>query len=133
MPRPSALLGTLSLERTGAVALQRQVYAALREAILAGRLPPGTRLPSTRTLANELGAARNTVVGAFEQLAAEGYVEARVGDGTRASTYPSAASCSKAPTTVLRAAPSSSASVRVDGRRVPGGRRPARMASRRAA
>ena len=43
MPRPSALLGTLSLERTGAVALQRQVYAALREAILAGRLPPGTR------------------------------------------------------------------------------------------
>ena len=86
MPRPSALLGTLSLERTGAVPLQRQVYAALREAILAGRLPPGTRLPSTRTLANELGAARNTVVGAFEQLAAEGYVEARVGDGTRVAT-----------------------------------------------
>ena len=83
MPRPSALLGTLSLERTGSVALQRQVYAALREAILAGRLPPGTRLPSSRTLASELGAARNTVVGAFEQLAAEGYVEARVGDGTR--------------------------------------------------
>jgi len=86
MPRPSALLGTLSLERTGSVALQRQVYAALREAILAGRLPPGTRLPSSRTLASELGAARNTVVGAFEQLAAEGYVEARVGDGTRVAT-----------------------------------------------
>jgi GntR family transcriptional regulator/MocR family aminotransferase len=86
MPRPSALLGTLSLERTGTVALQRQVYAALREAILAGRLRPGTRLPSSRTLANDLGAARNTVVGAFEQLAAEGYVEARVGDGTRVAT-----------------------------------------------
>jgi GntR family transcriptional regulator/MocR family aminotransferase len=73
----------LSLERTGTVALHRQLYGALREAILAGRLPPGTRLPSTRTLASDLGAARNTVVGAFEQLAAEGYVQARVGDGTR--------------------------------------------------
>src|SRR5262249_34524591 len=83
MPRASAVLGTLSLERAGGVALQRQLYAALREAILAGRLTPGTRLPSTRTLAGDLGAARNTVVGAFEQLAAEGYVEARVGDGTR--------------------------------------------------
>ena len=83
MPRVSAVLGMLSLERDGGVALQRQLYAALREAILAGRLPPGTRLPSTRTLAGDLGAARNTVVGAFEQLAAEGYVEARVGDGTR--------------------------------------------------
>src|SRR5262249_11973244 len=82
MPRQSALLGMLSLERTGTVALQRQLYGALREAILAGRLPPGTRLPSTRALASDLGAARNTVVGAFEQLAAEAYVEARVGDGT---------------------------------------------------
>ena len=83
MPRPAALLGTLALDRTAAAPLQRQLYDALREAILAGRLAPRTRLPSSRQLARDLGAARNTVVGAFEQLVAEGYLEARVGDGTR--------------------------------------------------
>ncbi len=77
------MLGTLALDRSTGVPLQRQLYAALREAILAGRLGPRTRLPSTRVLADELAAARNTVVGAFEQLVAEGYLESRVGDGTR--------------------------------------------------
>src|SRR5262245_50162397 len=83
MPRPGAVLGTIALERDGAVPLQRQRDTALREAILAGRLSPGTRLPATRVLARDLGAARNTVVAAFEQLVAEGYLASRVGDGTR--------------------------------------------------
>jgi GntR family transcriptional regulator / MocR family aminotransferase len=83
MPRPGAVLGTIALDRDGEVPLQRQLYAALREAILAGRLSPGTRLPASRVLARDLGAARNTVVAAFEQLVAEGYLASRVGDGTR--------------------------------------------------
>ncbi len=55
---------------------------ALRGAIRDGRLAPGTRLPSTRVLAGDLGLARGTVVEAFAQLAAEGYLEARRGAGT---------------------------------------------------
>src|SRR5262245_21473210 len=83
MPRPGAVLGTIALDRDTQVPLQRQLYAALREAILAGRLSPGTRLPASRVLARDLGAARNTVIAAFEQLVAEGYLSSRVGDGTR--------------------------------------------------
>ncbi|HEX5596087.1 MAG TPA: PLP-dependent aminotransferase family protein, partial [Micromonosporaceae bacterium] len=55
---------------------------ALREAIRTGRLAPQTRLPSTRVLAAELNLARNTVVTAYEQLTAEGYLSARTGSGT---------------------------------------------------
>src|SRR5690349_22839051 len=65
--------------------LSRQIYRALRDGILAGRLPAGLRLPSTRALATDLGVSRNTVVTAFDQLLAEGYVESRVGRGTRVS------------------------------------------------
>jgi GntR family transcriptional regulator/MocR family aminotransferase len=83
VPRPGALLGTVALERGGPVALHRQLYDALRDAILNGALAPGTRLPATRMLARELGTARNTVMAAFEQLVSEGYLDARVGDGTR--------------------------------------------------
>ncbi len=53
---------------------QRTVHASLRAAILGGRLPAGHRLLSTRTLARELGIARNTVLYAYEQLMAEGLV-----------------------------------------------------------
>src|SRR4051794_20553696 len=55
---------------------------ALRTAIRAGRLAAGTRLPSTRALAGDLGLARGTVVEAFAQLGAEGYLESRHGAGT---------------------------------------------------
>lgn len=73
----------LPLEPGEARPLYRQVYDGLREAILAGRLRPGERLPSTRTLAAELGVARNTVVLAYEQLRTEGYVVGARGGGTR--------------------------------------------------
>jgi GntR family transcriptional regulator / MocR family aminotransferase len=55
---------------------------ALRSAIRAGRLAPGSRLPSTRALALDLGIARGTVVEAYTQLHAEGYLGARRGAGT---------------------------------------------------
>ncbi|UTW05839.1 MocR-like pyridoxine biosynthesis transcription factor PdxR [Pseudomonas benzenivorans] len=62
--------------------LARQLYQALRERILDGRLASGARLPASRELAQLLGIARNTVTRAFDQLYAEGYVEGRVGAGT---------------------------------------------------
>ncbi|HVT70263.1 MAG TPA: aminotransferase class I/II-fold pyridoxal phosphate-dependent enzyme [Trebonia sp.] len=57
--------------------------AALREAVQTGRLLPGTRLPSSRTLAADLGIARNTVAEAYGQLVAEGWLSAQQGSGTR--------------------------------------------------
>jgi GntR family transcriptional regulator/MocR family aminotransferase len=61
---------------------QQAVFERLRHGILAGTLPPGARLPPSRHLASELGVARQTVVLAYERLAAEGYVRARSGSGT---------------------------------------------------
>jgi GntR family transcriptional regulator/MocR family aminotransferase len=60
----------------------RQIYDGFRAAILAGRLRPGERLPSTRMLAAELNISRLPVVYAFEQLLHEGYIEGRAGSGT---------------------------------------------------
>src|SRR5689334_21692897 len=62
--------------------LFRQVYRALRSGIVNGRLPAGTRLPATRALATELGVSRTTVLLAYEQLAAEGYLDGRRGSGS---------------------------------------------------
>ena len=70
-------------DRRSKASLYRQVYDGLRSAILDGRLESGVRLPSTRAAAAELGVARNTMVAVFEQLAAEGFLRSRVGDGTR--------------------------------------------------
>ncbi len=58
------------------------IEQALRSAIRDGRLAAGQRLPSTRVLASDLGLARGTVVEAYAQLAAEGYLDARRGSGT---------------------------------------------------
>jgi GntR family transcriptional regulator/MocR family aminotransferase len=60
----------------------RTVESALRDAIRTGRLPAGSRLPSSRDLAAQLGVARGTVTLAYTQLAAEGYLVARRGSGT---------------------------------------------------
>ena len=69
--------------------LYQQLYHALRRAILSGALAAGTRLPSTRTLARELGVSRNTVLLAYDQLLAEGYTVSHTGSGTYvASTLP---------------------------------------------
>ncbi len=73
----------IELPRDGAAPLHKSLYDALRGAILAGRLAPRAPLPSTRDLAKQLGVARGTVVAAYEQLAAEGYLQARTGSATR--------------------------------------------------
>ena len=65
---------------------QHVVFDRLRRGIMAGTLAPGARLPPSRHLAEELGVARQTVVLAYERLAAEGYVRARVGSGTFVAT-----------------------------------------------
>ena len=57
--------------------VRAQVEAGIRAAVRGGRLPAGTRLPSTRALAADLGVTRRVVVEAYDQLAAEGYVSAR--------------------------------------------------------
>jgi GntR family transcriptional regulator/MocR family aminotransferase len=63
------------LQLTGAKTLMRQLYDRLREAILAGSLPPGFRLPSSRDLARHLNVSRNTVSFVIDQLAMEGYLD----------------------------------------------------------
>ena len=61
---------------------QRRLYEAAKAAIHQQRLGAGSKLPSSRDLARDLGIARNTVIAAFEQLAAEGYVISALGSGT---------------------------------------------------
>ncbi|MES2530727.1 MAG: PLP-dependent aminotransferase family protein [Pseudomonadota bacterium] len=63
-------------------ALNRQLYDCLRSAILDGSLPPSSPLPASRDLAREIEMSRNTVLHAYAQLQAEGYVHSRVGSGT---------------------------------------------------
>ncbi len=75
----------LAIERGTDEPAYRQIYEQIRLAILAGRLRPGTRLPSSRGLAAELGVSRNTVLTAFDMLGQEGYTEGGVGSGTRVS------------------------------------------------
>ena len=65
------------------VSLRRQLEAALRVAIRAGRLAPGAALPPSRDLAEQLGVSRGVVVDSYAQLATEGYLSARRGSGTR--------------------------------------------------
>ena len=67
---------------------RRALERALREAVADGRLAPGTRLPSSRTLAADVGVARNTVVDAYGQLTAEGWLLARPGSGTTVAERP---------------------------------------------
>ncbi|MGW5663422.1 MocR-like pyridoxine biosynthesis transcription factor PdxR [Streptomyces sp. NPDC003758] len=88
MGKTWATLGIdLHLEPTGP-GLRRGLTDALREAVRTGRLAPGTRLPSSRSLAADLGIARNTVADAYADLVAEGWLTARQGSGTRVAEHP---------------------------------------------
>lgn len=73
---------TLTLDAKAEQPLHRQLYDGIRNAVLTGGLPAGTRLASTRSMATELGVSRNTVMTAFSQLLAEGYLQGRLGSGT---------------------------------------------------
>ena len=78
---PADLL--VELDRSRPRSLGAQFERGLRQAIARGSLPPGTVLPPSRVLAAELNVSRSLVVGAYEQLIIEGYLEARQGSGTR--------------------------------------------------
>ena len=82
--RTSSLELMLPSRNPGATAYD-WLYSALRAAIVEGRLRPAARLVSTRELATQYGLSRGTVVHAFEQLKAEGYLEGSVGSGTYVS------------------------------------------------
>jgi GntR family transcriptional regulator/MocR family aminotransferase len=71
------------LQRGSGLGIRAQIEEQLRGAIREGRLHPGTRLPSSRAFAAQLGVARGIVVEAYEQLAAEGWVISQQGSGTR--------------------------------------------------
>src|SRR5450631_1534320 len=62
--------------------LYRWFHNEIRTSVLEGKLAPGIRLPSSRSLARQYGVSRGAVVAAFEQLCSEGVVECRVGSGT---------------------------------------------------
>jgi DNA-binding transcriptional MocR family regulator len=76
---PEALL----VDRASVVPIYRQLYERLREQILTGALPEGTRLPPERVLADRLGVNRSTIVHGYRELAADGLIEQRVGSGSR--------------------------------------------------
>ncbi|MEU6082263.1 PLP-dependent aminotransferase family protein [Streptomyces sp. NPDC047108] len=73
----------LDLPAGGTTGVRAALIGALRDAVRTGRLAPGTRLPSSRSLAADLGLARNTVADAYAELVAEGWLMARQGSGTR--------------------------------------------------
>jgi GntR family transcriptional regulator/MocR family aminotransferase len=74
------------LDRVGSLPLYRQIEVALRRAILDGRIGPGSVLPGIRSYARHLGVGAVTVMTAYDQLTAEGYLEARPGRGTVVAT-----------------------------------------------
>ncbi|MEV0025376.1 PLP-dependent aminotransferase family protein [Streptomyces atroolivaceus] len=99
----------LHIEPVGA-GLRSGLMNALREAVRTGRLTPGTRLPSSRTLAVDLGVARNTVADAYAELVAEGWLTARQGSGTRVAQRADAAGpgARRAPSRPVRRRPTHS-------------------------
>ncbi|HEY4805905.1 MAG TPA: winged helix-turn-helix domain-containing protein, partial [Paraburkholderia sp.] len=83
------------LDKESAEPAYRQLLQLMQQAILTGRLAPGTKLPSSRILAVDLGVARNTVLHVYDQLSAEGYVISTTGSGTYvADTRPDSAAVS---------------------------------------
>ncbi|MFD4838856.1 PLP-dependent aminotransferase family protein [Achromobacter sp. NPDC058515] len=90
-PADAALLSSPLSRGPGAPPRQRQLIQRLKQAILAGQLPAGGKLPSSRTLSEELDISRNTVLIAYEQLTAEGYVIADR-QGTRVAPLSATAS-----------------------------------------
>ena len=79
---PLVDLPSFHLRRSAPRPLCLQIAAQLGDAISCGRLPVGTRLPSTRSLAAALGVSRNTAATAYDELLAGGFIAGRVGDGS---------------------------------------------------
>jgi DNA-binding transcriptional MocR family regulator len=85
------LIPGLTLDDATDVPVYRQIADGIRSAAADGRLAPGHRLPATRDLARQLGVNRNTVVAAYDELAAAGWVESHTGRGTFVAARPPAA------------------------------------------
>jgi GntR family transcriptional regulator / MocR family aminotransferase len=88
MPK-TAVTGTiinLGFDKASSVPIYQQIIDRLREAVWQGRVAPGSKLPSTRIFAEELGVSRNTVLQVFDTLINEGLLTSRVGDGTYVAT-----------------------------------------------
>jgi GntR family transcriptional regulator/MocR family aminotransferase len=78
----------LQIDLVAGSPLRRQLEEALRDAVRSGRLAPGSLLPPSRVLAQELGVSRGVVVDSYSQLVAEGYLWAKRGSGTRVAVLP---------------------------------------------
>ena len=76
---------SIEIDPAAPIPLQTQLIGEISTSITNGRLLPGTRLPGTRSLSEQLGVSRNTVLLAFAALEAEGFVESREGSGTYVS------------------------------------------------
>lgn len=72
----------ITIEKESKLSLTRQIYTGIRKMIIDGFLVSGQKLPSTRTLSKELDISRNTVLEVYNQMIAEGYLEAYQGSGT---------------------------------------------------
>src|SRR5215212_7718833 len=80
MLNPSKL--AIGLEREGEEPIYRQLIRHIRAQVESGSLPAGTRLPASRDLARQLNISRISVVNAYAELRAEGYLSAHAGRGT---------------------------------------------------
>jgi DNA-binding transcriptional regulator YhcF (GntR family) len=81
--RPQLFIPPITLERDAPVALHRQIHGQIADAIRSGAIQYEARLPSTRVMAGLLGVSRNTVLAAYEYLAAEGLAQGERGAGMR--------------------------------------------------
>ena len=79
---PATLVPPIMLDRRNKSPIYRQLYDWFRSAVIEGRMRPGQRVPSTRSIAAELQISRISVFNAYEQLHSEGYLETFVGSGT---------------------------------------------------
>ncbi|MEO8201595.1 MAG: PLP-dependent aminotransferase family protein [Gemmatimonadota bacterium] len=103
----SAPAALIPIDATAPEPLYRQIYLGLRDAILSGRLTPASRVPSTRALSEDLSVSRNTVLLAFDQLLAEGYLVGMRGAGTRVA--------GAVPSRLLPTRPKRTAALRAEG------------------
>jgi GntR family transcriptional regulator/MocR family aminotransferase len=85
---PNVAVAGVTIDCGSPQPVAEQLYGSLRvETILSGQLRPGTRLPATRVLAQEIVVSRNTIVSVFEQLEMEGYLNASIGSDTRFALF----------------------------------------------
>ena len=77
-----SLLMSIRVDHASSQPVSTQLCVALRELILAGGFAPGERLPASRTLAQDLGVSRTTIIEVFNRLAAEGLIDSQIGSGT---------------------------------------------------